>query len=90
MPTVALILAACSIEGRQILANGAGCLLRRRPVGRLIAGDPFVLVDVRLDQARVDRECLAADEARHDADRHHPLEHAAQDIALSEALMPGA
>ena len=47
-----------------------------------------MLVDVRLDQTRVDRERLAANQARHDADRHHPLEHAAQGIALAEALVP--
>ena len=47
-----------------------------------------MLVDVRLDETRVDRERLAANQARHDADRHHPLEHAAQGIALAEALVP--
>jgi len=43
-----------------------------------------------LDEAGVDRECLAADEARDDADGHHALEHAAQGIALAEAFMCGA
>src|SRR6202007_3459180 len=52
---------AGGIKSRQILSNRTGRLLRLRPGDRLIARHPLLLIHVRLDQARIDRECFAAD-----------------------------
>ena len=84
-----LLIAAGSIEGREVLANRMGCLLCLRPAHRLVAGNPLLLVHIRLDQARIDRERFAANQPGRDAHRHHALEHPAQGIALAEAFMPG-
>jgi hypothetical protein len=54
----------------------------------LLAGDTLLLVHIRLDQARIDRERFAPDQPGRNTHRHHALEHPAQGIALSEALVP--
>ena len=56
----------------------------------LLAGDRALLVGVGHDQAGIDREPLAADQASRDACLHHTLEHVPEDIAVPEALVPGA
>ena len=65
-----------------------GCLLCLRPSNRLVTGCPLLLVHVRLNQARIDRKRFAANQPSRDAHRHHTLEHSAQGIALTEALVP--
>src|SRR5215218_10348134 len=67
-----------------------GCLLDLRPGNRLVAGNPLLLIYVCLDQARIDRKCLATNEPGRNAHRHHALEHPAQGIAVTETLMPRA
>src|SRR6266480_2423554 len=69
-------------------SNRTGRLLRLRPGDRLITGYPLLLIHVRLDQARIDRECFAANQPGSDALRHHALKYPAQRIALAKALMP--
>jgi hypothetical protein len=54
----------------------------------LVAGNPLLLVHIRLDQARIDRERFPANEPGCDAHCHHALEHPAQGIALTETFMP--
>ena len=56
----------------------------------LISRDRALLVGVRHDQAGIDREALAADEACRDARLDDALEHAPEDIAVAEALVAGA
>ena len=50
--------------------------------------DATLPVSIGLDQAGVDREALAADQARRDAAAEDGLEHPAQEIALAEAAVP--
>src|SRR5579859_2586338 len=88
--TALLIPAGSSIEGREVLSNGTGCHLRLRPSNRLVARSPLMLVHIRLNQARIDRERFAADEPGRDAHRYHALEYTAQSIALAEPLVPRA
>ena len=52
------------------------------------AGDRSALVGVGLDEARIDGETLAADEAGRDAGEHDAFEHMAQHVAVAEAAMP--
>ncbi len=49
-----------------------------------------MLVHIRLNQARIDRERFAANEPGRDAHRYHALEYTAQSIALAEPLVPRA
>src|SRR6266446_4316541 len=81
-------MAAGGIESREVLANRTGCLLRLRPVHRLVARNPLLLVHIRLDQARVDRERFAANKPCRDAHCHHALEYPTQGVALAEAFVP--
>ena len=85
-----MFLDAGGIEGREVFSNGTGCLLHPRPGNRLVAGKTLILVHIRLDQARIDRKCLAAAKPGYDAHRHHALEHSPQSIALAKALVPRA
>jgi hypothetical protein len=41
----------------------------------LVAGDPLRLVHIRLDQARIDRECLASNQPGCNANCHHALKY---------------
>src|SRR4029450_13664150 len=50
-------------------------------------GEPLLLVHICCDKPRIDREPFAASKPSRDARRHHALEHPAQDIALTKALM---
>ena len=86
--STAILVAASGIEGCEILANRMGCLLCLRPCNRLVARYPFLLVHIRLDQARIDRERFAPNQPGRNAHRHHSLEDPAQGIALSEAFLP--
>jgi len=61
-----------------------------RPAHWLVAGNPLLLVYVRLDQTCIDRKRFAANKSGRDAHRHHALEHPPQGIALTEAFMPGS
>jgi hypothetical protein len=78
------------VEGREILRNRARCLLWLGPIDGLVTRHTFRLVDVRLDQAGVDRERLATNQTDRNAADHHALEHASEYLALAEALVPGA
>src|SRR5215467_5523813 len=84
--STAILVATSGIEGCKILTNRIGSLIRLRPCKRLIAGDPLLLVHIRLDQARVDRERLAPHQPSRDTHRHHTFEHPTQGIALAEAF----
>src|SRR5262249_43696161 len=88
--TVTLFIPAGSIEDREVLANRTGCLLRLRPGNRLIARQPLLLGCVCLDQARIDRKPLAADQPGRDALRYHAFENLPQGVALAKAFMPRA
>src|SRR6476660_9428962 len=78
------------VEGREILRDCARCLFWIGPIDGLVTRHAFPLIDVRLDQAGVDRERLAADQTDRNAGGHHALEHASEYLALAEALVPGA
>ena len=78
------------VEGREILRDCARGLFWLGPSDGLLTRHAFRLVDVRLDQAGVDRERLAADQTDRNAGGHHALEHASEHLALAEALVPGA
>src|SRR5215470_7535992 len=75
-----------------------GHVLLHRPAGRsrielllpLYAWDRTLTVGVGFDQARIDGETLAANQADLDARSHDALEDAPEDIALAEALIAGA
>ena len=82
------LIAAGGIESRQVFANRSRRLLRLWPSDRLVARHPLFPAHIRLDQARIDRECFTAYQSGGDAPRHHLLEHSAQGIALAEALVP--
>ena len=56
----------------------------------LVAGCRAALVGVGCDQARIDRETVAADEISLDAGSDDALEHLAENIVLAEALVAGA
>ena len=86
--TAILLFTAGGIESGEILSNRMGCFLRLRPGNRLVTGHPLLLIHIRLDQARIDRECFAANKPSRDAHRHYALEHAAQGIALTKTLVP--
>src|SRR6202023_1749338 len=88
IPVIIVFATAGGIECREILADCMGCFLGLRPGNRLVAWNTLLLVDIRLDQARIDREGFAADQPGRNAIRHHTLEHPAQGIARAEALMP--
>src|ERR1700716_4276954 len=81
-----ILVAMGSIESREVLTNRMGCLLRLRPCKRPVAGDPLLLVHIRLDQARIDRECFASNQPGRNALRYHTLEYPAQGIALPETF----
>ena len=49
-----------------------------------------MLVGVSLDEARIDSKAFTADEASRDASPDHMFEHAAEDVAIVEALAAGA
>ena len=49
-----------------------------------------MFVGVGLDEACIDSKALAADEAGRDACPDDTLEHAAENIAVAEALVAGA
>jgi|GEM_PF-5439054 len=78
------------IEGRQIVLH------RLAGIGRDIFHAPFMarhrtlLVGIRLNEARIDREALAADQTLGDYARDRRLEHLAQHVALPEPAMPVA
>src|SRR5262249_33702749 len=57
-----LLITLGSIQSQQVLSNRTGCLLGFRPNSRLIARHPLLLVHVRLDQARIDRKTLTANQ----------------------------
>jgi len=78
------------VERREILRDRARCLVWLGPSDSYVTRHTLRLVDVRLDQTGVDRERLAANQANRDAGGYNPLEHAAEHLALAEALVPGA
>src|SRR6266704_2755207 len=61
-----------------------------RPGDWLVTWYSLLLVHIRLDQARIDRECFTADQPSRDAHRHYALKHPPQSITLSKALVPRA
>jgi len=65
-----------------------GCLLCLRPCNRLVAGHPLLLVYIRLDQARVDRERFAPNQPGRNAHCHDTLEDPTHSVALPEAFVP--
>ena len=77
IPVIIVFATAGGIECREILADCMGCFLGLRPGNRLVAWNSLPLVDIRLDQARINREGFAADQAGRNALRHHTLEHPA-------------
>src|SRR6476646_6108686 len=79
--------AAGGIEGYEVLANRMGRLFCLRPCNWLIARHSLLLVHIRLDQARINRERLAPDQSGRDAHPHHTLEDPAQGIAFTEAFL---
>ncbi len=86
---------ACRAEGRvvqrrKVLLHRPACGLSIALLVPLLARDRPLLVGVRHDQAGIDREALAADEACRDARLHHPFEHAPEDVAIAEALVASA
>src|SRR5262249_12388347 len=87
-PAATLLITLGGIQSQQVLSNRTGCLLGFRPNSRLIARHPLLLVHVRLDQARIDRKTLTANQPGRHAPRHHALKHPAQGIALTETLVP--
>ena len=68
-----LLVTASSIENAEVLANCMRCLFRLRPGDRLVARSPLLPVNIRLDQARIDRKRFAAHEPSRDAHCHHAL-----------------
>src|SRR6266567_397286 len=77
-------------ECREVLSNRMGCFLHLRPGDWLVTGYSLLLVHIRLDQARIDRERFTADQPSRDAHRHYALKHPPQSITLSKALVPRA
>src|SRR4029077_13982341 len=65
-----------------------GGLLCLRPCNRLVAGDPLLLVYIRLDQACIDREPVAPTQPGRNAHCHYTLEDPTQSVALPEAFVP--
>src|ERR1700742_188307 len=65
-----------------------GCLLCLWPCNRLVAGDPLLLVYIRLDQARIDRERFGPHQPGRNALCHDILEAPTQGVALPEAFVP--
>src|SRR6516164_4431681 len=63
------------------------CFLTLRPGNRLVAGEPLLLVHIRLDQARINRERFATNKPSRNACRHHTLKHPAQGVALTKAMV---
>jgi len=89
IPTaIALIFAAGSIESSEVFPNRMRCFLTLRPGNRLVAAEPLLLVHICLDQARINRERFATNKPSRNACRHHTLEHPAQGVALTKAIMP--
>src|SRR4029079_4434833 len=78
------------VEGCQIFLHSAACGLRGTLLVPVLARDRPLLVGVRRNQAGVDREPLAAAQARSNARFHDALEHAAENVAVTEALIPAA
>ena len=58
------------------------------PPKPLVAFDPLLRLGVRLNQARVDCEPFATDQPLPDAAAQDDLEHATEEIALTEATVP--
>lgn len=83
-----LFFAASGIESREVLANCMGRLLCLWPCNRLVAGHPLLLVYIRLDQARIDRERFAPNQPGRNAHCHHTLEDPTQSVALPETFAP--
>ena len=65
-----------------------GCLLCFRPRNRLVARHPLLLVYIRLDQARIDRERFAPNQPDRNAHCYDSLEDPTQGVALPEAFVP--
>src|SRR6202521_5066524 len=65
-----------------------GCLLCLWPCNRLVAGHPLLLVYIRLDQARIDRERFAPNQPGRNAHCHDSLEDPTQGVTLPEAFVP--
>ena len=77
------------VEHGQILAHGArrglGVDRLRSPV---LLRRRILLVGIRLDQAGVHGEAIAADQALGDAPRDHRLEEMPEEVAFAEAAVP--
>src|ERR1700760_3845842 len=65
-----------------------GCPRCLRPCNRLVAGHPLLLVYIRLDQARIDRECFAPNQPGRNAHGNDSLENPTQGVTLPEAFGP--
>ena len=55
----------------------------------LRAGDRSLLIGVRHDQARIDREPFTADQSGRNTGFNNTLKHPSEHIAVAEALMTG-
>lgn len=81
------ILIIAGIEDGEILADRMGRFFCLRPGNRLITRHSLLLVDVRLDQARIDGKRLAADQSGRNAHTHYTLEDPPQGVTLAEAFL---
>lgn len=81
------ILIIAGIEDGEILADRMGRFFCLRPGNRLITRHSLLLVDVRLDQARIDGKRLAADQSGRNAHTHYTLEDPSQGVTLAEAFL---
>src|SRR5215471_4208501 len=77
------------VEGRQILLHGAAGALRIARLVPLRARDRSLLVGVRRDQARIDREPFTANQVGCNAGLNNALKHPPKCIASPEPLMTG-
>jgi hypothetical protein len=73
------------VQHGQIVLNCSASRLRRQA---LLTLDALLSVGIRLDEARIDCEGFAADQALADTPAQYGLEHAAEEVTLTEAAVP--
>jgi hypothetical protein len=75
------------VEMCQIILHGTPRNLRIDVVAPLITRRRAAFIGVSDDQARINREALAANQSRRDAPLNDAFEHAAKDIAVAKAFV---
>lgn len=75
------------VECGEIFLHGATCTCRITLFAPLGAWNGTLLVGVGYDQARIDRNPFSTDQACRNACLHATLEHAAERVAVAEALV---